>query len=105
MGEANEIEARAYACLREVAATKVGGPIEKFWDTVEEACAIVALLPEPIDPDLIEARKISDQFTGKKNGDGQYSIGNRDSEAGLQAVLAAIKRGRTLAQAKQGEEA
>lgn len=59
----------------------------------DEARAIVAELPEPVDPDLLEARGIAAKF-------GQTSIpyanGNYDHYPMVVAALAAIKRGREM---------
>jgi len=75
-------------------------------EKIDEARAIVALLPEPVDPDLIEAREIVAKcckwFSNAADQrlmvpsilDGSWD----EAKAGLvQATLAAIKRGRELA--------
>jgi hypothetical protein len=63
---------------------------------VAEARAIVALLPEPVDADLVEARRLAVGFrSGEKIRD-EILTGERDSEEAIQALLAAIRRGRAL---------
>lgn len=57
-------------------------------DDLEEARAIAALLPEPVDPDLLEAKAIVKEAYPEMRAD--YA-GRRISIA-----LAAIKRGRDL---------
>lgn len=68
---------------------------------VSEARQALALLPEPVDGDLVEARKIlSDAY----EAGGQLYLaarqtvmaGNADDEPRLQAVLLGIRRGRAL---------
>ena len=76
-----------------------------------EARAIVALLPEPVDLDLVEARKIAASFAKPgaymcfSAGDlsSQRILEGRDDETSLvQNLLLAIKRGRELARAQAG---
>lgn len=72
--------------------------VEHLYD---EASAIAALLPEPVDPDLIEARKI----VAERNGNLRIECGYRqrvldgqeDDHPAVMNTLAAIKRGRELA--------
>lgn len=73
------------------------------YDAVEAARTIVAELPEP-DPDLIEARKIASEKLWKLGASaeaiaaGDISEGKGDDKIIMHAVLAAIKRGRQLAE-------
>jgi hypothetical protein len=64
-----------------------------------EAREIVALLPKPVDPDLLEARQIAHDFAG--NGATWAGIleGKHDTSPAVECVLKSIKRGRELAQA------
>lgn len=64
---------------------------------INEARAIVALLPEPVDPDLVEARLLSISFRSGEKIKDEIMSGKRDDEEAIQALLAAIKRGRQLA--------
>ncbi len=68
-----------------------------------EARAIVALLPKPIDPDLLEARRaVAGQYGSKENVAHlveQALSGVGDEWFHTKVALAAIKRGRELAQA------
>ncbi len=61
----------------------------------DEAKAIVKLLPEPIDPDLPDARKIAatDGMATLRAG---IIAGNYDHAYGVKVALAGIKRGRHL---------
>lgn len=79
---------------------------------LEEARAIVAMLPEPVDPDLIEAREIAASECRKVGATAAAeqietsiaapeTIGdhfNKSNAAIVGAALAAIKRGRALAE-------
>lgn len=67
-----------------------------------EARDIARLLPKPIDPDLIEAREVArkcldtrEQSFGFLDG---IARGKRDEYSEVRIALAAIKRGRELAQ-------
>jgi hypothetical protein len=69
-----------------------------------EVNAIVAELPEPVDPDLIEARKLVAQRYRKEDCPLSYHqvhaaimLGEDDATQSVQNCLAAIKRGRELA--------
>jgi len=62
---------------------------------IANARAIAALLPAPIDPDLIEARRLAEPWLIYDNP----GSGDNDDSPTVQALLAAIKRGRELAQA------
>ena len=68
-----------------------------------EARDIVSLLPKPIDPDLIEARKIVNRHARTANGDwaNNFLSGDADNTYPVQAALAAIKYGKTLARTDQ----
>jgi hypothetical protein len=63
----------------------------------DTARAIVTALPVPVDPDLIEARRISISFKSGERISSEILAGERDSEEAVQAILVAIKRGRELA--------
>jgi hypothetical protein len=92
-----ELVERMVALVRQIA-----GP----WPLIDhvqrhEARAIAALLPEPVDPDLIEAREIALKYglpgimhyrTTNQTRDGAC-----DDMLAVQLVLEAIKRGRELA--------
>ena len=71
-----------------------GHPIGGFFT---ELRAIAAELPAPVDPDLVEARSLSIQFKSGKRLEQEILAGMHDEEEAIQALLAAIKRGRTLA--------
>lgn len=72
-----------------------------------EAVSICALLPEPVDPDLIEARKLAYDGAmiwagtdpGRQSTSQQILDGARDEEiqSGVSLALEGIKRGRELA--------
>lgn len=62
-----------------------------------EARAIVAELPKPVDPDLVEAREICalaqhPRFSSPEAAE-SYRLGAYDSDTCVQHALAAIKRG------------
>lgn len=60
----------------------------------DEAYEIAAALPEPVDPDLIEARKMA----ADQSGGAQYFLsGACDDWSNVRLALSAIKRGRELA--------
>jgi hypothetical protein len=64
-----------------------------------ESRTIVAMLPEPVDPDLIEAREFIVRFNGPHAEVGYTKSvreGRLDDNEDLQLFLAAIKRGREL---------
>lgn len=67
----------------------------------EEARAIVALLPQLVDPDLIEAREMFIELEGGVDADGEVVSdvrqGKADSTDEVRHILAGIKRGRELA--------
>ena len=66
--------------------------------TAIKARALVAELPAPTDPDLLEARKIGAQWyrVGSENR-GCVLEGREDHTLNVKLALAAIKRGRELA--------
>lgn len=72
------------------------------WQT--EALAIVALLPKPVDPDLIEAREYHLLACGGVDCDPglvqDVRRGGQDRSDFMQALLAAIKHGRELQKAE-----
>ncbi|TZG25618.1 hypothetical protein [Sphingomonas montanisoli] len=69
-----------------------------------EAAEIAALLPEPIDPDLIEARKVIHRVLMDKGASGEAIFagevlaGERDDALFMHVAIAAIKLGRVLAE-------
>jgi len=63
-----------------------------------EAHAIAALLPEPVDPDLIEARELA--FPGAEEFTDEIAAGKWDTHPVVLNVFRAIKRGRALERAK-----
>ncbi len=71
-----------------------------------DAKAIAALLPEPVDPDLIEARELAIKHCTNvgTTGEGidEYAVreGRYDQGYAVRGMLAAIKRGRELAGGK-----
>lgn len=101
-----ELEARMIALVREAAKQNGYG-----WDGKqrEEAQAIVAELPEPIDPDLLQAREIAAQYAERaasergreSNWPDRIRSGKVDgcAEGGVGLALDAIRRGRELAAA------
>lgn len=94
-----EVVERMVTLVRELHADHVKhGAHDYVQDFVARTAAIVALLPEPVDPDLVEARAIASEWSKVQHGLGRdYTTGLYDDEPGLQAVLAGIKRGRGLA--------
>lgn len=84
---------RMVALVRDIA--EVGGEWTHGYDQWKEAKTIVADLPKPVDPDLIEARRI----VSDRGYPSDYEEVDDDSVVGV--ALAAIKRGRELA----GEQA
>lgn len=100
-----ELVERMVAHIQHMAETcadrpSIRGRARADWD---ELHAIAALLPKPVDPDLIEAREV-----GASCCDGRqpwlfimqpeaWRAGSNDDTHKMQLVLAAIKRGRELA--------
>lgn len=96
-----ELVERMVALVRELAG-RPGGLMAWHSDTPAkvEAVAIASLLPEPVDPDLIEAREflILSHGAGVSEGYKRYARdGSYDDDEDCQRWLAAIKRGRELA--------
>lgn len=69
---------------------------EEEW-LADEARAIVALLPEPVDADLVEARRIAAEHALEDFHREAVLEGVSDDAPAVKSVLAAIKRGRELA--------
>lgn len=65
----------------------------------DEMQAIAAELPAPVDPDLVEARKIAASFSYRVGTDSHARVinGSDDSSLNVRETLAGIKRGRELA--------
>lgn len=86
-----EVVEKLVAFVRNLASSSSASPIFR------QAADLVALLPEPVDPDLIEARKLA----GALNQGGsteQWLSGKWDDGPAVQWHLAGIKRGRQLSQ-------
>jgi hypothetical protein len=64
-------------------------------DIYDQARAIAAELPKPVDPDLLEARQIASDASNKFDRKG-YESGQFDEWPMVKTILAAIKRGREL---------
>lgn len=70
-----------------------------------EALAIAALLPRPVDPDLIEAREVVCGYHHDKHPESPWHIGQaelvrsgrNDNMLDVQAAYFGLKRGRELA--------
>lgn len=97
------LEQRMEDLVRRIASVRDGcdGAVYSFREGVAaeweaEAVAIVAELPDPVDPDLIEARKISVGFKSGLKIEDEILAGKRDDEEAIQAILKAIQRGRAL---------
>lgn len=76
------------------------------YEAVCEAHHIVAMLPKPVDPDLIEAREIG-AACGRESGDIQiimnpdcWRLGQNDSTHKMKLILAAIKATRAKMEAE-----
>ena len=70
----------------------------------QEACAIKVMLPEKIDPDLLEARELLATFYAEEPFSGVYKkamievrAGLRDDKPDVRGFLKAIKHGRAIA--------
>lgn len=98
---APELVERMVAHFRAVVAKFPSPATQKTDPLLKEAREIVALLPKPIDPDLIEARLIVVRLAlpGRYDGITGFAAGagDADEKPYTRAVLAAIKRGRELA--------
>jgi hypothetical protein len=90
-----EVVERCVTLVRLLVAYEAVDDIEK--PLADEARAIVALLPEPVDPDLIEARRMAEAL-GQGGTREQWFSGKWDTGPAIQWHLAGIKRGRQLAQ-------
>jgi len=103
-----EVVERAIALLRRYVSDCRTCSVAGYFLT--EARAIVALLPEPADPDIAEVREDLALFYEKENESGSAPIpycadmiaevraGKRDHEAPIRFGLIALKRGRQLSQ-------
>lgn len=98
-----ELEARMIALVRNI---RNSGSLYYATEVVplyNEACRIVANLPRPVDPDMIEARKIvaSQAPFGAIDPSWNSRVidGFEDDGPWVKNALAAIKRGRELAAA------
>lgn len=83
--------------------------LQPLSDAGVEARAIVALLPEPVDPDLVEARQVvidtlAPENHARCNCREEIANGGWDSGQKVRASLAAIKRGRELARQDKSRE-
>lgn len=93
---APEVVERMVALVRQIGSMTPRTTAQDYW--FPEAAAIVALLPEPVDPDLIEARKLAFDFAGTMGPKPPGILdGEMDDSEALLALYAAIKRGRELA--------
>ncbi|RYG90141.1 MAG: hypothetical protein EON59_00745 [Alphaproteobacteria bacterium] len=100
-----EVVERMVALVRRLAR----GPNERgrfFVQNVEdEARELIALLPEPVDPDLLEARELFIALEGGVDADRDVIRdilqGKADCADEIRHLLAGIKRGRELASAGQ----
>lgn len=72
---------------------------DRVQDFVARTAAIVAELPEPVDPDLIEARKlVAKRYNRETSSDAilETLLGDDDDTDAVRNCVAAIKRGREL---------
>lgn len=100
-----EVVERMIALVRRLSASLDKGstvfPSLSSMEHYAEARAIVALLPEPVDADLVEARRIAvEQLTAPGQSEvflGLIADGTNDHYSEVRIALAAIKRGRALA--------
>lgn len=106
MGEqiAPELVERMVALVRELHADHVEHDMhDRVQDFVARTAAIVAELPKPVDPDLIEAKAL---IAGKYFTTGGFGFQPAHLTAQIeQAVSLGIKRGRELATLAQGHAA
>jgi hypothetical protein len=89
-----EVTERMIALVRSMAREEAG------WVNFDEARAIVALLPEPVDADLLEVRRIVADALPEKLRAGILA-GDEDHTVSITAPLACLKRGRALAAGDQ----
>ncbi len=92
---------RMVEVIRSAAAAEWCGKIPSY---ITEARAIAALLPAPVDPDLVEAREVAGDAMASPSGIHCYATGSivavrtgkDDSHPMVVAALRALKRGREL---------
>lgn len=65
---------------------------------IQEARDAVALLPEPVDADLVEARRIAAARCSDPLDRIRFLNGENDDGVAVPAILAGLKRGRELGQ-------
>lgn len=90
----DDIAKRMEALVRAMAGANVLSGFTHY----DEAKAIVALLPKPVDADLVEARKLAVEHTdgwGERRA-ADILAGLCDDGVAVPAMLAAIRRGRAL---------
>lgn len=89
---------RMVALVRDLHADHVKhGAHDYVQDFVARTAAIVAELPKPIDPDLIEAREMAEALGwASANRLEDLRTGRMDDFQGVKALLDALKRGREL---------
>lgn len=101
---APELVERMVALVREIAADRFLRSASPYVHSFAKIAAdIVAELPEPVDPDLIEVRKmLAERYDPEASGDYIRAIlaGKEDYTAPIINCLAAIKRGRELERSK-----
>lgn len=100
---ADPIAKRMEALVREVAKCRFAGDESRGFGVgsipILEARAIVSLLPEPVDADLVEARECVAAVYEAANRSDLAKItrdGGQDKRLRVQCALAAIRRGRAL---------
>jgi hypothetical protein len=92
-----DVTARMEALVRTVADET---SLTSWLDHTAEARAIVALLPEPVDPDLIQAREVCASVAAVRGDDGlaaEYRAGELDEQFEMQTALVAFRRHNALA--------
>jgi len=93
-----EVVERMAALVRDLHADHVKhGAHDYVQDFVARTAAIVAELPKPVDPDLIEARRMAADLNQGSTRT-EWMAGRWDAGPAVQWHLAGIKRGRELAQ-------
>lgn len=88
------LQPRVVALLRKMSRSHLNG------DWMEEARAIVAKLPEPPDPLLIEAREIAVAHHPHKDMEHAFRSGAFDSGPSVTIALAALRRGQEIGKDK-----
>lgn len=100
-----ELAVRMAALVRNIVNYEAVDDIEK--PLADEARAIVALLPEPVDPDLVECREILACEAETKGWTAhalRWRAGAWDDESTIISYMKVLKRGRELAlKAREGE--